>query len=225
MSNQVISSALDEIKGVVTQPDGEVFKIDPGVIQDYVSKLLVIMGAGIEDIKNISVSEERKKLRIVAIVDRDSAVFNDEDEDLGGLSLLGSTQDDYPFSKQAKAVLREAGFFYHKYDEDGDAADDVFAVGIEKTKKNYELSFDPEIAMAIITDTDFLDPYFAVDAVEEVVAKKKHSRKKFKGKKRTVVLARVFRSAQTEDEGFDAGQVIEYNSDQVADDDDEDDDE
>lgn len=213
---------LNELKGTVSTPDQEIFKIGPEVIEEFLSKALVVMGAKPGDIRNIKVSHEKKKLKLLVDVDKDSNLFCQpgDDQEVLGLALLGRPSEEIRLTDQAESALRQLGFYYR--DEDNR---DVYLVNLVEYKKYVELEFNSEVTMAIITDTNFLDEYFVIDAVEEVLIKNKKDKKKynshkFKGKKKTVVFTRVQRSHDTG--GFNAKQVIDWKVGYDADEEDED---
>jgi len=215
-------SILDSIKGDVRQPDQEIFKIGPDIIQDFIGKVIVTMGGHPDDIDNVQVGQDKKRLRILAMIKKDSDIFDCEKNNrqaYGGLTLMGASEqhDDAELTQDARAALEELGYCY----TDADSERKVALFKVTEYKKGIEIEFNAEITMAIITDSDFSDKFFIVDAVEEVFKKKKHSSHKFKGKKNVIVFARVQRSALGDQQGFAAEQVSDWKSD--GDDEDEED--
>jgi len=225
MSNVIDqANVLDRVRGMASQPDQEIFKIGPEVIQDFIGRVVIMMGGTPEDIKDIKVGQDKKRLRILAILEKDSAVFVSNEERPGvqsGLALMGAAEirDDAELTEEAKQVLRELGYSYR--DENNR---EVLLVDVTEYKKGVEIEFNAEVTMAIITDSDFSDKYFIVDAVEEVLKKKKYNSYKFKDKKQTIVFARVQRSFKGNEQGFDPEQVTDWKTAETYEDDDEDDD-
>lgn len=201
---------LNELRGTVSIPDQEIFKIGPEVIEEFLSKALVVMGAKPGDIRNIKVSHEKKKLKLLVDVDKDSRLFCQpgESNEVLGLALLGRPSEEINLTDQAESALRQLGFYYR--DEDNR---DVYLVNLVEYKKYVELEFNAEVTLAIISDSNFLDEYFIVDGIEEVIIKSKKEKKKydshkFKGKKQTVVFCKLQRSYGTS--GFHPNQVIQW---------------
>jgi len=218
-----MGDVLDQLKGSVSQPDIEIFKIGPEAVDEFISRLLVVMGAMPNDIRHIMVTHERKKLRIAAVIDKDSEIFSREEEFHSNLSLLGFNQSkELTMNRKAKMALREFGYYYQPDEDEDDGDRGIYLVTLAKSKKSVEIEFDTEVTMAIITNSDFTDQYFSIDASEEVVYKKKYERKKFKGKKKTAVFARVYRSYQA-DGFYDPEQVQRFHTGEPLDDEDDDD--
>jgi hypothetical protein len=216
-----MSKNLAAVKGLVTQPDQEVFKVGPDVIQDFIGKVIIIMGGSPDDIENIQVAQDKKRLRILAMIDKESNIFAcDEDnrQTHGGLTLMGASevQDNTELTATAKAALEDIGYSYRDADDRR-----VSLVTVVEYKKGIELEFDSQITMAIITDTDYSDKNFIVDAVEEVFKKKKHNSHKFKDKKKTIVFAKVYRAVGDDKVGFDPEQVADWKENSNEDDDDD----
>lgn len=216
-----MSKILNQLKGVISQPDQEIFKIGPDVIQDFIGKVIVTMGGHPDDIENVQVGQDKKRLRILAMINKDSRVFecNDNRQAYGGLTLMGAAEvrEGAELTCDAKDVLEEIGYSYN--DEDDNRR--IMLVTVTEFKKGIEIEFNAEVTMAIITDSDFSDKFFIVDAVEEVFKKKKHNSHKFKDKKKTIVFAKVQRSAKA-DQGFDPDQVRDWKTDSEDEDDDDD---
>jgi hypothetical protein len=216
-----MSKLLGQIKGAVAQPDQEIFKVGPDVVQDFIGKLIIMMGGTPDDIQNVQVTQDKKRLRILAMIEKESDIFVQEEDNRrihGGLTLMGAAevQDGAELTATAKGVLEEVGYTYR--DEDGRK---VSMVAVTEYKKGVEIEFNAEVTLAIITDSDFSDRFFIVDAVEEVLKKKKHNSHKFKDKKKTVVFAKVQRSALGNAQGFDPEQVADWKSNSDEDEDEE----
>lgn len=219
-----MTDLLNQVKGVVSQPDQEIFKIGPEVIQDFIAKVIIMMGGSPDDIQNVQVGQDKKRLRILATVEKDSKIFVCDDEKRAhrGLTLMGASEvrEGVELTQEAKDTLEQLGY---SYIDDDDRK--VLMVDVTDYKKGVEIEFNAEVTMAIITDSNFSDPYFVVDAIEEVLKKKKHNSHKFKGKKRTIVFARVQRAAKGDEEGFHPDQVTDWKTGESSDDDDDDEDE
>jgi len=218
-----MSELLDQVRGVA-KPDLEVFKVGPEVIQDFIAKVVIMMGGAPDDIQNIQIGQDKKRLRILAILDKDSDVFDCGDNRTtayGGLTLAGAAEirDRSELTDDAKRVLEELGYSY--VDEDGRK---VLMVSVTEYKKGVEIEFNAEVTMAIITDSDFSDPHFIVDASEEVLRKKKYDSHKFKDKKKTIIFAKIQRSAKGDNQGFSPEQVTDWKSAEYVDVDEDDDD-
>jgi hypothetical protein len=216
-----MSKLLGQIKGAVAQPDQEIFKVGPDVVQDFIGKLIIMMGGTPDDIQNVQVTQDKKRLRILAMIEKESDIFVQEEDNRrihGGLTLMGAAevQEGAELTATAKGVLEEVGYTYR--DEDGRK---VSMVAVTEYKKGVEIEFNAEVTLAIITDSDFSDRFFIVDAVEEVLKKKKHNSHKFKDKKKTVVFAKVQRSALGNAQGFDPEQVADWKSNSDEDEDEE----
>jgi hypothetical protein len=216
-----MSKLLGQIKGAVAQPDQEIFKVGPDVVQDFIGKLIIMMGGTPDDIQNVQVTQDKKRLRILAMIEKESDIFVQEEDNRrihGGLTLMGAAevQEGAELTATAKGVLEEVGYTYR--DEDGRK---VSMVAVTEYKKGVEIEFNAEVTLAIITDSDFSDRFFIVDAVEEVLKKKKHNSHKFKDKKKTVVFAKVQRSALGNAQGFDPEQVADWRSNSDEDEDEE----
>jgi hypothetical protein len=207
-----MSKILESIKGVVSQPDQEIFKIGPDVIQDFIGKIIITMGGTPDDIENVQVGQDKKRLRILAMINKDSDIFACEEDNRkvhGGLTLMGAAevQENTELTPIARTILEEIGY---SYTDDDDRK--VLMITITEYKKGIEIEFNTEVTMAIITDSDFSDRYFIVDAAEEVFKKKKHDSHKFKDKKKMIVFAKVQRSALGNQQGFDPDQVSDWKS-------------
>lgn len=186
------------------KPNVEMFKLGPEVITDFVGKFVVTMGGRPTDIKSVEITDDKKKLVISVNIEKDSALFKPAPQ-ASGLTLLGgaATYEGGELSPKALAALKELGFRYTNTDK----GREVSLYSIEKNKKSFELTLDSELVMAIITNSNYIDPYLFVDASEEVVRRKDYDSKKFKGKKSTVVFAKVQRTYGGT--GFDPKQVAD----------------
>jgi len=198
-------------KSVSVSPDLEVFKIGPEIIEDFIGKIVVVMGGRPADIQNVDISQEKKKLRIVALLDRDSDIFCRHHENSGGLSLLGHSSEEVELIDIAAQTLKHLGYSYM---ESKNGNREVPLYTITEYRKYVEIEFNAEVTMAIITNSNFDDEFFNVDANEEVVYKEKDQRKydshKFKAKKRTVVFTKVGRSFLGKDQGYNPQQVRDF---------------
>lgn len=215
-----MNKTLEAVVGLERTPDQEIFKIGPEVVKDFIAKVIVLMGGAPSDIKNIEVGQDKKRLRILAMLDKESSVFCGQEPDAGGgLLLMGGqakNDDDFELTRQAKTTLCDLGYSYEDDDERV-----TYMVSVTEYKKGVEIEFNTEVTLAIITDSDFSDEFFTVDAVEEVVRKKKHNSYKFKDKKKTLIFARVQRSFRGDAQGFEPGQVTNWKT-GTADDEDDD---
>lgn len=211
-----MSNTLNALKDVVVTPDQDVFKIGPEQIEELVGRIIVMMGASGKDIDNIQVGQSKKHLRICAMVSKKSDIFStdcDDNEQEEGESIFTmfraqTSSDEVTLSRRAKDVIEELGFTYRDEDDR-----QVCMVDITEYKKGVELQFNADVLMAILTDTDYTDPHFVVDASEEAIQKKKHNSHKFKGKKKMIVFAIVRRTHKVEGaEGFHPIQVQDWKS-------------
>jgi len=201
-----MSKLLQELKAVGVKPDIQIYKIGPEVIEAFVAKLIILMGGNPKDIQTIVVGNDKKKLKVAALLETDSKIFR-PDEPEKPLALLGRPSDDIQISSMAINTLASLGFVYTSDEHEKE----VQLYKVTEYKKNVEIELSADVVMAIITDSNYCDEFFAVDAVEEVVRKKKHDKKKFKGKKKTVVFAKVQCSFHT-DGGYSPDQVSRWNN-------------
>lgn len=168
------------------KPDIESYKIGPEVFEEFLGKLTIMMGGKPQDIDCITISNDKKKLRISVALNKDSGVFCEEPGEQS-LTLLGGATKDNQVSSAAAKVLKALGFVYTSSENERD----VYMYRVTEHKKTTEIELNPEILVAILIDTNYYDNNFIVDAVDEVVKKRQHDKNKFKGKKRTITFARV----------------------------------
>ncbi len=173
------------------KPDIQTFKIGPEQIAKTVEKICVFMGGTPADISNIKVENEKKNVSIIATISRHSDIFAAEKADDGLTLWGGSGEPKAKMSKYARDVLETLGFAYHS-NEDNKT---VKLYNVTEGKKKFEIQFNTEVMMAIITNCNYSDTNFIVDAVEEVVHKRKYDKKKYKGKKQTIIFTKVEASA------------------------------
>lgn len=186
-----MSNLLSQLVTSVPTPEYEVFKIGPDAISELISKLLVAMGATPTDIEHVEVLKDKSNLKIRATVVEESNIFASQAHPRTGLALLGAfeSHSSTELCEQAKDALKEVGLAYRN--QNGRM---VYLVTIEEVKHSIQLSFNPEVVLAILTDSNYADTHFTVDPSEEVVRKKKHSTYQFKGKKKVLVFAKVHRT-------------------------------
>jgi hypothetical protein len=216
-----MSEVLNSLKGLDQNPDQEIFKIGPEIIENFIGKAIVVMGGSPHEIQSIDISQDKKRLRILALVEKDSKLFSNcepGEPKIMNLSIMGAdyVNQDYSLTDYAKDIIEQLGYIY-----EDDFSRKVPLVSITEYKKYIEIEFNAEVTMAIITDSNFADKFFVVDASEEVVQKKRYESHKFKGKKKTVTFAKVYRSFRGNQQGFVPIQVIEWKNGIDADDDDD----
>jgi len=217
-------SYLSELqKSIAVNPDLEIFKVGPEIIEDFIGKLIIVMGGKIPDIQNVNIGQDKKKIRILALIDKNSDIFCKQNERSGGLSLLGNSSTEIELAQESIEILKGIGYYYVESEDDDR---DVPMFTVTEYRKYIEIEFNAEVTMALITNSNFGDEYFIVDAIEEVVNKKREQKRysshKFKGKKKTVVFARVQRSYFGVRQGYDPKQISDWKL-GIADDEDGDD--